>query len=223
MRRRELATAKGSDTRDRIYEAALALFHQHGFDETTMRDVAAKSEMATGAAYYYFRSKSDLVMEFYLRTADEMNEELPKINASTTDLKKRMQAILEFKFAQFKDHRRLLVALFKTSVDPTDPLSPFGDETKAIRDDAIAVFEKALEGSNLKVPKDLAPHLPRLLWMYQMALILYWIFDRSEEQKKTAVLLERSLDILQQLLKLSSLPLIGGLRRSVIKLIEAVS
>ena len=62
---------KAEETRNRILDAALRLFRERGFAETTMRDVATEAGVATGAAYYYFRSKEDLVMAFYLRTDQE--------------------------------------------------------------------------------------------------------------------------------------------------------
>ena len=43
---------KGDETRARILEAALDAFRQQGYEETTMRQIAARAEMATGAAYY---------------------------------------------------------------------------------------------------------------------------------------------------------------------------
>ena len=218
--RRALSTTKAEETRQRIYETSLRLFRERGFDETTMRDIAGEAGDATGASYYYFRSKHDLVMAFYLRTAEEMNEQLPEILSQTKDLKKRLRAIHLFKLQQFAEHRRLLTALFRSAVDPADALSPFGDETRDIREEAIAVFAHALNGSNLKVPKDLAPHLPRLLWLHQMAIILFWIFDRSPRQARTFALLDASLDVVMRLVALSSLPLVGGVRKSVIKLIE---
>ena len=55
-------TAKGEETRDRIYNAALTLFRQRGFDATTMRDVAGAADMSLGAAYHYFPSKDALVL-----------------------------------------------------------------------------------------------------------------------------------------------------------------
>src|SRR5262252_6350785 len=58
-------TAKGEDTRDRIYNAALTLFRQRGFDATTMRDVAAAAGMSLGAAYHYFPSKDAIVLAYY--------------------------------------------------------------------------------------------------------------------------------------------------------------
>ena len=33
-------------------------------------------------------------------------------------------------------------------------------------------------------------HMPKILWLYQMGLILFWIYDRSEGQARTMRLLE---------------------------------
>src|SRR3954462_12285076 len=90
--RREIATPKAEETRERILDAALKLFRERGFDETTMRDIAAAAGVATGAAYYYFRSKEDLVMAFYVRTAEEARELMPAEISKSRDLRKRIQS-----------------------------------------------------------------------------------------------------------------------------------
>ncbi|MGZ7031280.1 MAG: TetR family transcriptional regulator, partial [Thermoanaerobaculia bacterium] len=36
-------TVKAEETRERILDAALRLFREHGFDETTMRDIASEA------------------------------------------------------------------------------------------------------------------------------------------------------------------------------------
>ena len=56
---------KSDATRERILKAALDMFHDRGFDSTTMRDIAAGAEMAIGAAYYYFESKDAIVLAIY--------------------------------------------------------------------------------------------------------------------------------------------------------------
>lgn len=223
MTRQPLATLKAEETRERILDAALRLFREKGFDETTMRDVATAAGVATGAAYYYFRSKQDLIMGFYVRTAEASRDVLPEQIEASKDLRKRLRAIIEHKFDQFDEHRRLMTALLKAGVDPRDPLSPFGAETKALRDEHIEYFRQALDGSGTRVPKDVAPYLPGLLWMYQMGLILFWISDESPQQKRTTRLVDGTLDLVVQLLKLSSLPLIGPLRRRVVTLLRDIS
>jgi AcrR family transcriptional regulator len=220
--RRGTATAKAEETRDRILDVALRLFRERGFEQTTMRDVATEAGVATGAAYYYYRSKEDLVMAFYLRTDEEAGETFAKVIASSKELKKRMRGMIDAKFAQFSDHRVLLSALLKAGVDPRGRLSPFGSETKEVREASIAWYSRALEGSDVSVPKDVAADLPRLLWMYHLGLIYFWIIDESPGQRRTQRLVDATLDLLIQLLKLSSLPLMGPLRKRMVKVLRAV-
>ena len=218
-----MVTAKAEETKARIVDAALELFRDKGFDETTMRDIAGNADVATGAAYYYFRSKEDLVMAFYVRTAEEARELLPGLMARSTDLRRRIRSVIDLKLSQFSKHRRLLIALVRIGIDPKHPLSPFGRETTEMREESIDAFRATIAGANVKIPKDLAAELPQLLWMYQMGIILYWIFDESPDQKRTATLLDGSLDIIVRLIRLSSLPLMGPLRRRLLRTLQAVT
>jgi len=211
-----VVTAKAEETKARIVDAALQLFRDKGFDETTMRDIAGNADVATGAAYYYFRSKEDLVMAFYVRTAEEARELLPAELAKSTDLRKRIRAVIDLKLSQFSKHRRLLIALVRIGIDPKHPLSPFGKETTAMREESIDAFRQAV--GDVKIPE-----LPQLLWLYMMGIILYWIYDESPGQKKTATLLDGTLDIIVRLIRLSSLPLMGPVRRRLLKTLREVT
>jgi len=215
-------TLKAEETRTRILDTALELFRERGFAQTTMRDVAVEAGAATGAAYYYFRSKEELVLAFYLRTNDEARERYEAAFAATKDLRKRLRAMIDIKLEQFAKHRELMIALLKTGVDPHDPISPFSAETKEIRDEAIDWFRRALEGANVGVTKDLAPHVPRLLWLYHMGVIYFWIVDDSRGQRRTERLLDATLDLVVQLIRASSLPFMGPLRKRALKVLRAV-
>jgi hypothetical protein len=81
----------------------------------------------------------------------------------------------------------------------------------------------AIEGSDAKVPADLSPQLPYLLWLYEMALIMFWLYDRSPRQERTAQLMEKTLEMIVNLLRLSSLPLMRPLRKTVLDLVEVTS
>ena len=93
---------------------------------------------------------------------------------------------------------------------------------RAIREGAVDHMRLALEGSDAKVPEDLRLRLPYLLWLYQMALIMFWLYDRSPDQERTRRLLDKSLALLVNLLRLSSLPLTKPLRKDLLKLMEGI-
>ena len=215
------APSKAEDTRSRILNASLDLFRRKGFEQATMREIAAEAHVALGNAYYYFDSKEALVMAFYHRASEEM---APRIEAALAEVKgfeKRLSAILAVKFEYFEPNRSFLGALLRHAADPAHPLSPFGDETSRIRERDIEFFARAFEGTRLDVPKDLAPHLPKLLWLYQMGLILFWIYDRSTGQRRTKLLREKSLELLASSIKLLSIPLLRPVRRRIVELVLA--
>src|SRR5450755_2494398 len=216
-------TSKGKETRSRILLAALRLFRERGFDETTMRDIASAAQVAIGAAYYYFDSKEALVMAFYGEASQTMHEQIEAALGRKIDLKARLRAVIDVKFEYFGPNRKFLGALLRHAADPEHPLSPFSLQTREIRERDMQHFSSALEGSNLNVPDDLKPHLPHLLWLYQMSLILFWIYDRSPLQARTEKLVDKSIGIVAGILKLSKSPFLRPVRRMAIELLEAVA
>src|ERR1051326_5896596 len=49
-------------TRDRIVEAAVSLFYEHGFAATGMADILKKAKANSGSFYFFFKSKHDLLV-----------------------------------------------------------------------------------------------------------------------------------------------------------------
>ena len=58
-----LIKRRHSETRARIAEAAVSLFLEHGFADTTMEDVASESGVSRRTVYRHFPSKDELVFE----------------------------------------------------------------------------------------------------------------------------------------------------------------
>ncbi len=217
-----MATTKKSDeTRTRILEAALALFRKRGFEETTMRNIAKEAGVALGAAYYYFDSKDALVMAFYGHAQDELGALVEKTLPKSKGLEEQLRELVKMTIQYFAPNRELLRAL-SAHIDPQHPLSPFSEETREIREKDIRFFERLIRDSRVRVPEDLKTHLPRLLWLYQMGLILFWIYDRSPRQIKTQQLFEKTISIVVNLIKLSSFPLLRPIRRIATNLLEIV-
>jgi AcrR family transcriptional regulator len=214
-------TARAEDTRRKIYEAAMELFREKGFEQTTMRDIAAQAGVALGGAYYYFSSKDAIVLAFYAEMQQAINQPVLEALAGRKKLGERIRSVLDKRLELLAPNRKFCAALFRHAPDSADPLSPFSEESRLIRDGAIEHMRIAAEGSDAKIPSDLKPRLPYLLWLYQMALIMFWLYDRSPHQQSTRKLLEKSLSLLVNLLRISSLPLMKPLRKAVLDLVEA--
>ena len=160
-------------------------------------------------------------MAFYERSQSEMRARIEASLAESKTLDQRLQAIISTKFECFGSNRKLLGALSAHS-DPEHPLSPFSKETAAIREQDIGFFESAVVDSKVKLPSNIKPYLPRLLWMYQMGLILFWVYDRSDGQKRTMLLYQKTLKMILVTLRLAGLPLLQPLHRLAAELLEVV-
>jgi AcrR family transcriptional regulator len=216
-------TPRAEDTRRRIYEAALKLFREKGFEQTTMRDIAGKAGVALGAAYYYFSAKEAIVLAFYQEMQESSQDAILEAMAGHKKLKDRIRCVLEKRLELLAPNRKFCDALFRHAPDTADPLSPFSAETRPIREKAIEHLRVAVEGGDVKVPGDLKAQLPYLLWLYQMAIILFWLYDRSPRQERTEKLIEKSLGLLVNLLRLSGLPLMKPLRKAALEMMETVA
>jgi AcrR family transcriptional regulator len=58
------------DTRQRILDVALDLFTEHGYDGTSLREIAEKLGITKAALYYYFPSKEDIFLALHMRLHD---------------------------------------------------------------------------------------------------------------------------------------------------------
>ncbi|MFQ5740705.1 MAG: TetR/AcrR family transcriptional regulator [Acidobacteriota bacterium] len=218
----ETQSTHKQDTGARILKTALKLFQQRGFEETTMRQIAEQASVAVGAAYYYFRGKDDLVLAFYAQTGEEAFRHNQETLAQTQDFEKRFRDIIEFKLHQLRSYRSLVRVLARNAVEIDNLLSPFSPQTRELRDRSIDLIREAISGSDLKVSHSLLPALPKLLWMFQMGVILLWSVDPSEEQVQTHRITSQALHLLLRLLRLSRLPFMGALNDRLIQLVQLV-
>jgi AcrR family transcriptional regulator len=216
------ATPKAEETRQAIYEAALAQFREEGFESATMRDIARKAGVATGAAYYYYPSKESIVMEFYRRSCAAMQPHIAEALRGRRGLESRLRELIRVKLEHFSPNRAVLRALLRNGADPKHPLSPFSEDTREIREIDIAWFAKILEDCGIRIPEDLRPDLPGVLWFYQMGVILFWVTDDSPKQARTERLLELSSKVVWNLIRVSALPLMKPVRRTALELIRIV-
>ena len=214
-------TPKSEATRARILEAALRVFRERGFQTATMREIATEAGVALGAAYYYFESKDAIVMAFYEQAQQQMEPELERILDSRKTLETRLRGLIGYKWEYFLPNRALMGAL-SAHVDPSHPLSPFSATTAHIRDRDVAFFRRAVSDSGVHLPPSILPYLPRLLWLYQMGLMLYWVYDRSAKQARTELLFEKTLGMMLLMLKLGSIPLLRPLYRPAGELLKAI-
>ena len=58
--------------REKVLKTAAELIARHGFDGTSMRDIAAAVDMLPGSLYYHFPSKEDMLIDIHERVVNSM-------------------------------------------------------------------------------------------------------------------------------------------------------
>jgi AcrR family transcriptional regulator len=187
-----------------------------------MRTIADEAGVALGNTYYYFRSKDDLVHAFYERLQSAQLAASESILLTEKNLKNRLSGVIRAQLALFAPYQRMFISLFKIAADPESPLNPFHAETKDLREACISRYQELVEGSSEKISDDLRKELPVLIWMYDLAIVLYWIHDRSPNHRRTYLLLELSSDIVCNLISLASVPFMAPLRKSVLQTLDSL-
>ena len=209
---------KADATRQRLLDVSLALFQKHGYEKATMRAIAKAAGLAPGAAYYHFATKDHIIFDFYRKSFEDHLPGVERILADEKELGKRIAGAIKAHMDVAKPFHEMSKTLFQTAIHPDHPLSPFSEESGPLRERNIAIFKKVVEGTSSRIPKNLVGKLPEILWLYKMAIIFYWVHDRSPGQKKTFELIGQGADLIAKLVSLANLPGIRGLSEKALQL-----
>lgn len=210
---------KGEQTRTRILQAAMGLFEERGYDRTTMRAIAQEAGVSVGNAYYYFASKEHLIQGFYDRIADEHRAAAREVLATETELAARIRGVLLTWLDVAAPYHRFAAQFFKNAADPDSPLSPFSAASEGPREAAVALHREVLAGADVKSAPELAEQLPRLLWLQQMGLVLYWVHDRSPDCARSRALVTRTAPLVARLIAASRFRVLRPLVRELTDLL----
>jgi AcrR family transcriptional regulator len=212
--RRAVPQRAGSEeTRRMVLETALTLFRRNGFEETTLRDIAAAADLSLGAAYYYFPSKEAIVGAYYDYVQEKHVALAREAFETAGDLRERLRAALHTKIDVMQHDRQILRALFRYGGEPDHPLAWFGPATRAQRRLCIDLFAEALAGERL--PEDVRDAAPVLLWTLHMGILLYFLYDSSAGQRRTRRLIDAAVGFVVDTRRVAFSPLLRPVRRRV--------
>jgi AcrR family transcriptional regulator len=215
-------SSKGERTRGRILDAALELFREQGYEATTMRAIAAAAGVSLGNSYYYFASKDHLVQAFYWRMHGDRVAASRDFLTRERDLLRRLRFVMRARIDVVAPYHAVSGTLFRTAADPHSPLNPFSESSAPTRRASIEFLREVVRGSAARLPRDVAPTLPHLLWVYELGLVLFWLHDRSPGQRRTYELVDDSTDAIVRLLALATLPGLRTIRRRMLAWVSAI-
>jgi AcrR family transcriptional regulator len=188
-----------------------------------MRAIAGRAGVSLGSSYHYFPSKEHLVLEFYRHTHESHLVAIAPLLAREKDLTVRLRGTIRAVIVTCEPFHAVAGSIFSTVANPASPLNPFGAAAKPLRDEVVALYGEVVSGSDARLPADVAEMLPLTLWLYQMAILYFWIFDRSPGRLRTLEVIDETAELIVKLLGLANLPLLRGSRRRILGLIKSVA
>lgn len=208
---------KGELARQRILTSALRLFGSQGYEETTMRDIAAEAGYSPGLTYRYFAGKEELVMMLYQHLAEELDSytrSLPPVS-----LAERFYATATKLLELMAPHREALAALFGTALNPRSKVGVLSESTADIRQESrgmyLAIIEGATDAPRVSQRQDLAT----VLYGIHLAIVFFWLIDQSTETQRTQQLVAFLRDLLKLLQPILWLPVVSQVLVRLVRIV----
>jgi len=164
-----------------------------GYESTTLRDVAKEAGVSVGLLYRYFPSKRAVIIALY----DELSADYASRAAAMPRGKWRERFVfaLTTSLEVLAPHRTALKGLIPVLVgDPDEGV--FSATMAFSRERVQGVFEHAVSEATDSPGAPLAAALGRLLYLVHLAVLLWWLLDRSAHQRATSALVGLARQIL---------------------------
>jgi AcrR family transcriptional regulator len=205
-------TTQGAAARDRLYGTAIRLIAARGYEATTLRSIAKEADVSVGLLYRYFPSKQAVVLALYDQLSIEYASQAARMPEGRW--RDRFVFALETSLRVLEPNRVALEALTPTLVgDPQEGI--FAASTAFSRVRVQEAFERAVTEATDSPKPPLAGALGRLLYLVHLAVLLWWLLDKSRHQRATTALV----GLTRQLLPSAALALrVPAVRRFVLAL-----
>jgi len=210
-------TAQGAAAKKRLYDIAVKRMARHGYEMTTLRDVAKDAGVSVGLLYRYFPSKRAVIFALY----DELSADYVTTTAAMRPGTWRARGLfaLTSSLDVLSPHRTTLRGLIPVLVgDPDEGL--FGEHAAFSRLRVLSVFEQAVIGAADAPPRPLAEAIGRLLYLVHLAVLLWWLLDKTAKQRATGALVQLLAGILPSAAMTLRLPFVRRFVLSVDALVR---
>jgi AcrR family transcriptional regulator len=203
-------SAQGAAARDRLYETAIRMISERGYEATTLREIAKEAHVSVGLLYRYFPSKQAVIIALYEELSGDFSRQAATMKPGMW--RGRFLFALDASVRALQPHRTTLRALIPVLIgDPDDGV--FAEGTAFSRLRVQQVFEDAVAGATDAPKAPLAGALGRLLYLVHLAVLLWWLLDKTPQQRATDTLVRLTEQLLPSAALTLRLPLV---RRFVI-------
>lgn len=190
-------------TKQAILAAALKLFAEKGFYNTSTRAISRKAGIAEGTLFNYFETKEDLALYFFDREIDEgiaWFESNPRMKRAT--LPEKLFAIIQNSLERLEPYEDFIGAVYLRALAPSSKLSGWRLQNQERHLRYLRFIQKILAEAEAE---DRIPHVGDFgayaFHLFHLAIITYWLQDVSRGKEQTLALLDRCLKLGDRILR----------------------
>jgi AcrR family transcriptional regulator len=182
-------------TKERLFDAALSLFAEKGYEATSVREIIEAAGVSRPVLYYYCASKEDLFRRLVHGTHEQAHQQLAQIVTQATSCEHRLRAIVRGSFAFCVADPRVPRLMFQTAYGaPIPGISEFMTELGQARFTTICkLIQAGLNSGELRGQDAAALTLMFCCLMDQHLNIL--ARGPAPEQRLTPTLADQLVDV----------------------------
>jgi AcrR family transcriptional regulator len=152
MNRRE---RKKEETRENIISCAVSFFKEKGFQETSMEEIAEKSDVSKGTLYNYFQDKESILVGYFQGVIADYGKQIKEKFIESKDIKLTLYRLLDLISGIFKNDNELAAIYFKYRMHSRLEYNLDSSKRSGIEKWVLEVMEKAQQNGQLR--SDISP------------------------------------------------------------------
>jgi AcrR family transcriptional regulator len=190
-------------TKRAILRAALELFAEKGFYRTTTKAISRKAGIAEGTLFNYFETKEDLALYFFEQELAGIIEWYNRdSHMKRAALPEKLFAIIHHLLDRLAPYEDFIGAVYLRALAPASKLNPLSLQSQERHLRYLRFVRDILAQAETKGETPLLGDLGAYAFgVLHLAMITYWLQDRSHGKEQTLALLDRCLKLATHVLK----------------------
>lgn len=172
-----------TETRERLFRAALDLFARHGFLETTVEDITEAADVGKGTFFNYFPTKEHVLATFGAQRLAELERGLER--AQKGPVLPVVEELAADLAGQSREEPALLRAIYAAHASCAPVRAEFHKRLKTGRQLLARMFELAQQRGEIR--RDIpAAELARLTQLILVGVSVAWALSPEQSLRRTA-------------------------------------